>query len=190
MSIYRFVVCGEVGVGKTSLILRLWGQNRDGELVDPTIEDEYRFSTVLDGSNALLAILDVYPNDTPPANRQEFLNIAQGLMLVYSVTDRDTFDKIEHYREDASFLPTADAYPIMLIGNKADQVAERQVSFEEGHALATTLNARFMETSAREGATQNIPDSFLTMARLIRDFGALPPRPTNGGSSMRKCALL
>lgn len=53
----------------------------------------------------------------------------------------------------------------MLIGNKCDLTAKRQVALEEGQELARALRIDFMETSAK--AVTNVEVVFATMAENI-----------------------
>ena len=53
----------------------------------------------------------------------------------------------------------------MLVGNKCDLEESREVSKEEGEALAESYGVEFLETSAKE--TINISDSFTKMAKSI-----------------------
>ena len=54
--------------------------------------------------------------------------------------------------------------PIVICGNKADCVSDRQVQASEAKALAQQLNCLHFETSARTGA--NIDQMFIALARL------------------------
>jgi Ras family len=51
----------------------------------------------------------------------------------------------------------------ILIGNKSDWNEKRQVSQEQGRALADELGIRFMETSAK--VNEGVEDAFFTLAR-------------------------
>jgi hypothetical protein len=53
----------------------------------------------------------------------------------------------------------------VLIGNKADLAADRQVSAAQGQQLADEYSMRFFECSAR--TRQNVDDAFLTLARDV-----------------------
>jgi len=54
---------------------------------------------------------------------------------------------------------------IMVVGNKTDLEEKREVSFEEGEALAKELETLFTETSAKSG--NNINNLFYTVAGLL-----------------------
>lgn len=54
----------------------------------------------------------------------------------------------------------------MLVGNKCDKVADREVSRAEGAALARTFGCDFMETSAKTAV--NVESLFMTLVRALR----------------------
>jgi GTPase KRas len=53
--------------------------------------------------------------------------------------------------------------PIMLVGNKCDKVNEREVSREEGQALANRLGCKFVESSAK--TCVNVEKAYFTVVR-------------------------
>jgi GTPase KRas protein len=53
--------------------------------------------------------------------------------------------------------------PIMLVGNKCDKVAEREVSRDEGQALANRLGCKFVESSAKTSV--NVERAYYTVVR-------------------------
>ena len=55
---------------------------------------------------------------------------------------------------------------MMLVGNKCDKVQQREVSREEGAALAQHFGCNFLETSAKTG--QNVEDMFTDLVRALR----------------------
>src|ERR1700734_1548125 len=77
-----------------------------------------------------------------------FQSEGQGFILVYSIASRSTFDRLEVFRQ--SMLRVKRQKPIfMLVGNKCDKTYEREVSKDEGVALARSFGCSFMETSAK-----------------------------------------
>lgn len=55
----------------------------------------------------------------------------------------------------------------MLVGNKCDKTYEREVSREEGQALARSFGCAFMETSAK--TAQNVERLFTDLVRALRN---------------------
>ena len=58
----------------------------------------------------------------------------------------------------------------MLVGNKADKHYEREVSRDEGAAMAREFGCEFMETSAK--TAQNVERLFTTLVRMLRQTKA------------------
>lgn len=73
---------------------------------------------------------------------------AAGALLVYDVTRRDTFEHLTSWLEDCLKFSSPNIV-IMLIGNKSDLDAQRQVTQEEGSTFASKHGLHFLETSAK-----------------------------------------
>jgi len=68
-----------------------------------------------------------------------------GFLIVYSITSKPTFDRIEKFRHQITRVKDAEDIPIVIVGNKADKVQEREVSSDEGKALARRIGCEFGE---------------------------------------------
>jgi GTPase SAR1 family protein len=91
---------------------------------------------------------------------------AQGCLLVYDVTSRDSFDHVQRWYDRAKQLGGEDLITV-LVGNKIDLPShQRQVSREEGELLAQSLDIPFIETSALSGSY--IEDAFVCMTKKIK----------------------
>lgn len=85
------------------------------------------------------------------------------------MTKRATFDSVKHWQEDVSAnissknkeLPT-----FIMVGNKTDLSAERQVTKEEAEALAGSLGMEYFETSAKDNQGINEMMEALSQALL------------------------
>ena len=84
-------------------------------------------------------------------------------MLVYSITARATFDRIERFRHQISRVKDTDDIPMVLVGNKSDRQSEREVSKQDGEQLAKRLNCMFIETSAK--TRNNLEDAYYNVVR-------------------------
>merc|ERR1712185_121650 len=89
---------GAGGVGKSALTCR-YTQGTWVEKYDPTIEDQYTKTVELDtgaGTRAIaLEILDTAGQDEYSPLRETFMHTGDGFLLVYSLTDDDTYEALE-----------------------------------------------------------------------------------------------
>jgi len=163
---YRVVVFGAGGVGKSSLVLRfVKGTFRDSYI--PTIEDTYRQVISCNKNICTLQITDTTGSHQFPAMQR--LNISKGhaFMLVYSITSKQSLEEvmpiyslIKEVKEDTPNIP------IILVGNKCDEDATREVTQEYIKEIMTKQmkNCGFMETSAK--TNHNVKEAFQELLSL------------------------
>jgi len=162
---YKVVVLGDGGVGKTALTIQLC-LNHFIENYDPTIEDSYRKHAVIDDEPCLIEILDTAGQEEYTALRDQWIREGDGFLIVYSITQRATFERVEKFKYQISRVKDADDVPVVLVGNKADKMQEREVSAAEGQALARRMGCEFVETSAK--TRHNLETAYYTAVRMIR----------------------
>ena len=157
------------------------------ETYDPTIEDSYRKQVVIDQQSCMLEVLDTAGQEEYTALRDQWIRDGEGFVLVYSITSRNSFSRIQKFHAQvqrvkesgAASSPTGPSYlpptmnspsfgpvPVMLVGNKADKHHEREVSSQEGQALAKELGCEFVEASAKNCI--NVEKAFYDVVRLLR----------------------
>uniref|UniRef100_A0A8C2FTE1 RAS related 2 n=1 Tax=Cyprinus carpio TaxID=7962 RepID=A0A8C2FTE1_CYPCA len=156
---YRLVVVGGGGVGKSALTIQFI-QSYFVTDYDPTIEDSYTKQCVIDERPARL--------DS---------KTGEGFLLVFSVTDRGSFEEIYKFQRQILRVKDRDEFPMILVGNKADLEQQRQVTQEEGQQLARQLKVTYMEASAK--IRMNVDQAFHELVRVIRKFQEqeCPPSP-------------
>jgi GTPase SAR1 family protein len=93
----------------------------------------------------------------------KFIPGADGIIMVYDVTMRDSFDHVHDWMALVDKHATAPVCKL-LIGNKCDSDM-RVVAKKEGEALARDLGMPFLETSAHKG--KNVKMAFTSMAELM-----------------------
>lgn len=100
-----------------------------------------------------LDLLEVMAYEEFSAMTDQYLRDCNGMVLVYSVTDRSSFyalsewlDKLE--RAQDKYL---DELAVVIVGNKIDLDYGREVSEAEGYEFACSRGVEFMETSAKLG---------------------------------------
>lgn len=133
----------------------------------------------------LFVVLDTAGQEEFSAMREQYMRKGDGFMIVYSVTDPNSFKNVPNFftqilRVKDRWVYTAgawnkspsmniksknnipfarDEYPILLVANKVDLVHLRKISESEGRAMADRLNLPYMETSAKD-PPQNIDGAF------------------------------
>jgi GTPase KRas protein len=159
------------------------------ETYDPTIEDSYRKQVQIDNMSCMLEVLDTAGQEEYTALRDQWIRDGEGFVLVYSISSRASFARIEKFhrqiqRVKESSQSGSPSYPgsplsttsngsgsfgpapVMLVGNKCDRVTEREVSTQEGQALARELGCDFVEASAKNCV--NVERAFYDVVRQLR----------------------
>eukprot|EP01088_Endostelium_zonatum_P020735 TRINITY_DN7791_c0_g1_i1.p1 TRINITY_DN7791_c0_g1~~TRINITY_DN7791_c0_g1_i1.p1 ORF type:complete len:238 (-),score=74.81 TRINITY_DN7791_c0_g1_i1:91-708(-) len=182
---YKLTVLGSGGVGKTAFTIQMCSSHFV-EYYDPTIESSYRRQVVIDEIACVLDVLDTAGQEEYSALRSQWIRSGEGFLILYSITERGSFDEVEGFRTQilqVKDVDTVDAPPIVLVGNKCDLEKERQVSGEEGKALAQQWQCSFFEASAK--TRTNVDESFFAVVRKIRGLDPVQ-RPTTTETSGRQ----
>ncbi|KAL6719268.1 RAS1 protein [Lecanora helva] len=196
---YKLVVVGGGGVGKSCLTIQLI-QSHFVDEYDPTIEgkpgsrpkrvdrpstytgiDSYRKQCVIDDEVALLDVLDTAGQEEYSAMREQYMRTGEGFLLVYSITSRQSFDEIQTFQQQILRVKDKDYFPIIIVGNKCDLDAEREVSRQEGENLARQFGCAFIETSAKSRI--NVDNAFYNIVREIRRYNKEMTNYTPGNGS-------
>lgn len=189
------------GVGKTCLLIRYANDSFSPTFIT-TIGIDFKIKNILlEGGDGAAKRIKLQIWDT--AGQERFRTIttsyfrgAQGILLVYDVTDRATFLSIRNWVQQIQMHADVNVNKV-LIGNKCD-MPERAVSTEEGEALSQEYEIMFFETSAKQDLL--VEEAFLSIAtdvknRLMADgFGGGPnqgqklsPNMSGPPASGKKC---
>jgi len=156
----KITLGGDGNVGKTTLIKRLCTGKFDASRVMTIGVDFHLYDIQNNNHAARLIVWDVSGQAHFAFTRRAFYRGSKAVGLVYSVGDRISFERLHEWqREIRSILPDT---PFVLAGNKTD--VARQVSTEEGSALARAWGIPFFETSCLTGA--NVEEYFKTLAEV------------------------
>ncbi|XP_068909621.1 ras-related and estrogen-regulated growth inhibitor isoform X3 [Tenebrio molitor] len=134
---------------------------------DPTLEKLYTFHTVIDNETVYFDILDTagQPHESECLALEANIRWAEAFILMYSVTDKCSFDEcyrlkflINYNKRRRRLGSTKDGIgdvPVVLVGNKIDQIEDRMVSLEEGQRRSKEIGCVcFHEISVRESIEQ------------------------------------
>ncbi|XP_064214150.1 ras-related and estrogen-regulated growth inhibitor-like protein [Tribolium castaneum] len=141
----KVAVIGAPGVGKSALSVRFLTKRYIGEY-DHQSETRYKHEVLVDGEPVLYEILDTCPKNEDDLPSSEIINWADGLLFVYSITNRRSFTFLKRV---GTLIADSDI-PVYIVGNKKDMVHLREVSAEEGAMLARDFECGFSEVAAAE----------------------------------------
>jgi len=96
---------------------------------------------------------------------------AHGIILVYDVTSRESFQNIKDWLKEISIYSTNDDVVKMLVGNKIDKSTERQVTKDEAIAFARSESMLYVESSAKNKT--GVQQAFEELIEKILDVPAL-----------------
>ena len=162
--LFKIIIIGDHAVGKTC-ILNQFCHNEFDPLTRSTHGIDFKIRTIeLDGEKFKLQIWDTGA-DRNHSIKAHYIRIAMGIMLVYDVTNKISFESIRNWIqviEDNS----STGVETFLLGNKCGMKEKRKVSKEEGEELAVEYGMKFMEIDAK--SSTNIEEAFFTLVRDIR----------------------
>eukprot|EP01018_Ginkgo_biloba_P012384 Gb_26307 [translate_table: standard] len=154
--LFKLLLIGDSGVGKSSLLLRFTSDSFDD--ISPTIAGQERFRTLT----------------------SSYYRGAQGIILVYDVTRRETFTNLSDvWAKEVDLYSTNQDCIKMLVGNKVDRENDRAVSKKEGIALARQYGCLFLECSAKTRV--NVENCFEELVLKILDTPSLLAEGATGG---------
>ena len=172
----KILMLGDSGVGKSSLIMR-WTLDTFSPSLVSTVGVNFKSRKV----TIYNELIQVQVWDT--AGQEQFHKIttsyykgAQGIMLVYDVTDPSSLANIEYWIKNIK-SHASDTVQVALIGNKTDlrnnsnsSVTLKSVcDTERGEEIAHKFGIPFFETSAKE--SNNVDIAFLTLVEHIVENG-------------------
>jgi len=189
MDSWRVAILGDGGVGKTALAVQ-FTLNCYVETYDPTIEDAYRKQFEVDNRMCFIEVIDTAGQEEYATLRDQWVREGQGFILLYSVTSRSTFERLQIFHQQIRRLKRVDPV-FVLVGNNCHNNYEREVSREEGCALARHLGCEFFEASVK--TAQNVDRIFVNLVRLLRQaqnnvHSVVPPRIQEEKNS--KCVVM
>ena len=104
---------------------------------------------------------------------------AKGVILVYDITNQKSFESLsERWMAQLNDHASADDLAKLLVGNKSDLEASREVSKEKAQQFCQQYGMELLETSAKSG--QNVLASFEKLIGIVHDR-ALAASKNKGG---------
>ena len=148
---FKIILLGSISVGKTS-ILKRYTTNEFNENHICTIKIEFK-SKLINVNNSVQAKLNIWDtcgDEKYRAITRQYYRDAHGILLIYDISNRDSFDSLINWEEEIKNNAPEDSV-LFLVGNKSDLNKERVVTYNEGKNKADELGISFIEVSAKNG---------------------------------------
>jgi len=160
--LFKFLVIGSAGTGK-SCLLHQFIENKFKQESNHTIGVEFGSKVInVGGRSVKLQIWDTAGQERFRAVTRSYYRGAAGALLVYDITSRETFNALANWLMDARTLASPNIV-ILMVGNKKDLDADREVTFLEASRFAQENDLMFLETSALTG--ENVEEAFFKMLK-------------------------
>uniref|UniRef100_UPI0037E94799 ras-related protein Rab-40B isoform X2 n=1 Tax=Semicossyphus pulcher TaxID=241346 RepID=UPI0037E94799 len=152
----KFLLVGDSDVGKGEILASL----QDGATESPygyNMGIDYKTTTILlDGRRVKLQLWDTSGQGRFCTIFRSYSRGAQGVILVYDITNRWSFDGIDRWIKEIDEI---------LVGNRLHLAYKRQVTTEQAQVYAEKLGVTFFEVSPL--CNFNITESFTELARIV-----------------------
>ena len=163
IEVFKVVLFGESGVGKTSII---------SQFIDSSFQEDIQSSsggtfssktfTYGDGKILKIEIWDTAGQERYRALTKMFYKDADAAILVYDITRKITFEEMQNYWVQQIKESAPENIILAIAGNKSD-LPDEDVDEEMARKYAKELGAMFCTTSAKSNF--GITDLFLRIAK-------------------------
>lgn len=172
----KMAVVGDTGVGKSSISER-FARGTFTEHTDMTIGAAFLAALCDRGTHKVkYQIWDTAGQERYRALAPLYYRHAHVVAVVYDVTNRDSFLSAQRwFKEVKSCLGDRPVY--ILLGNKTDKEAGRQVPTADAQTYANDHSIQFMEVSAKSGT--KIEEAFLAVSDAVRKLESLSSPPAS-----------
>jgi len=170
---FKTVLLGEGRVGKTSILLR-YINNSFSEKQTSTFQASYQEKILNIGNNSVsLAIWDTAGQERFHALAPIYYRDSNAAILVFDITDRTSFQKVQHWIEELRKIVGKDIV-LVIAANKIDLESKRQVDNHDVNVYAQSVGAQVIGTSAKSG--KGVHDLFLELTKTLLKQQTTMPR--------------
>ena len=144
------LLLGDTSVGKTCLISRYANGVFREDYIQTVGIDYVSKQEIINDKNINIKLWDTAGQERFKALTPTYLRGAEGIVLVYDVTNLESFESLKFWIESLKSNLGENSLPIIIDGNKID-LDDRDVSKETAQKFAQEYNYKYFETSAKSG---------------------------------------
>ncbi|XP_038648413.1 RAB33B, member RAS oncogene family a isoform X2 [Scyliorhinus canicula] len=169
--IYKIIVIGDSGVGKTCLTYRFCA-GRFPDKTEATIGVDFRERTVeIDGEKIKIQLWDTAGQERFRKSMvQHYYRNVHAVVFVYDMTNLMSFQGLPAWIEECNQHSLGGEIPRILVGNKCDLTDATKVKTDLAQKFADTHNMPLFETSAKNpNDNDHVEAIFLTLAHKLKN---------------------
>ena len=145
---FKIILIGDSTVGKSAFFNRFFKNEFDTNFMSTFGIVELSKNIVIYENIYKIQLWDTAGQERFRSIPQKYFEKADGIILIYDITNEDSFDNIISWVKDIQKSRNENVI-IYLIGNKIDLIEERKISNESGKKIAIDQNMKFIEVSAK-----------------------------------------
>ncbi|XP_067650711.1 ras-related protein Rab-35-like [Haliotis asinina] len=161
--LFKLLIIGDSGVGKSSLLLRFADNTFSGTYIT-TIGVDFKIRTVdVNGEKVKLQIWDTAGQERFRTITSTYYRGTHGVIVVYDVSSGESFANVKRWLHEID--QNCDVVNRILVGNKDDDPDRKVVLTQDAQRFADQMGIQLYETSAKENI--NVEEMFLAITRLV-----------------------
>lgn len=161
--LFKLLIIGDSGVGKSSLLLRFADNTFSGSYIT-TIGVDFKIRTIdIEGEKVKLQIWDTAGQERFRTITSTYYRGTHGVIVVYDVTNGDSFANVKRWLHEIE--QNCEVVNRILVGNKNDAPDRKVVLTEDAQRFADQMNIQLFETSAKDNI--NVEEMFMAITRQV-----------------------
>ncbi|KAH9498685.1 Ras- protein Rab-35 [Bulinus truncatus] len=161
--LFKLLIIGDSGVGKSSLLLRFADNVFSGTYIT-TIGVDFKIRTIeVNGERVKLQIWDTAGQERFRTITSTYYRGTHGVLVVYDVTSGESFANVQRWLHEID--QNCDVVNRILVGNKDDDPDRKVVLTQDAQRFAEKMQIQLFETSAKEN--KNVEEMFKAITKQV-----------------------
>ncbi|XP_013085836.1 ras-related protein Rab-35-like isoform X1 [Biomphalaria glabrata] len=161
--LFKLLIIGDSGVGKSSLLLRFADNVFSGTYIT-TIGVDFKIRTIeVNGERVKLQIWDTAGQERFRTITSTYYRGTHGVLVVYDVCSGESFANVQRWLHEID--QNCDVVNRILVGNKDDDPDRKVVLTQDAQRFAERMQIQLFETSAKEN--KNVEEMFKAITRQV-----------------------
>jgi len=161
--LFKLLIIGDSGVGKSSLLVRFADNHFSGNYIT-TIGVDFKIRTIeINGERVKLQIWDTAGQERFRTITSTYYRGTHGVIVVYDVSSGESFANVKRWLHEID--ANCDVVNRILVGNKNDDPDRKVVLTEDARRFADQMGIQLFETSAKDNI--NVEEMFRSITTLV-----------------------